>query len=152
MSEDQSRKHYQRFLNIEFDWDPDHLSYQPPVEGPPIQITIDMVKKAISQMKAGKAPGPLGIVVEMIRATGDMDLDFPLWSAIQGACSSLEPCTSVVRVLCQELEPTAFLVHPVIFIFPAFTLSPFFSIASFQVKSLLIHSSSDSAMLTRSSA
>ena len=31
-----------------------------------------MVKKAISQIKAGKAPGPLGIVVEMIRAAGDM--------------------------------------------------------------------------------
>ena len=34
-------------------------------------ITIDMVKKAISQMKAGKAPGPSGIVVEMITAAGD---------------------------------------------------------------------------------
>ena len=42
------------------------------------------------------------------------DLDFPLWSAVQGACSSLAPCTSVVRVLCQALEPTAFLVHPVL--------------------------------------
>ena len=31
-----------------------------------------MVKKAISQMKAGKAPGPSGIMVEMIRAAGDM--------------------------------------------------------------------------------
>ena len=31
-----------------------------------------MVKKAISRTKAGKAPGPLGIVVEMIRAAGDM--------------------------------------------------------------------------------
>ena len=31
-----------------------------------------MVKKAISRMKAGKAPGPSGIVVEMIRAAGDM--------------------------------------------------------------------------------
>ena len=31
-----------------------------------------MVKKAISQMKAGKAPGPSGIVVEMIRTAGDM--------------------------------------------------------------------------------
>ena len=29
-----------------------------------------MVKKAISQMKAGKAPGPSGIVVEMIRDMG----------------------------------------------------------------------------------
>ena len=75
MSEDSKQKawleHYQRLLNVEFDWDPDHLSYQPPVEGLPIPITIDMVKKAISQMKAGKAPGPSGIVV-MIRATGNM--------------------------------------------------------------------------------
>ena len=62
MSEDSKQKawleHYQRLLNVEFDWDPDHLSYQSPVEGPPIPITIDMVKKAILQMKAGKAPGP----------------------------------------------------------------------------------------------
>ena len=76
MSEDSKQKawleHYQRLLNVEFDWDPDHLSCQLPVEGPPIPITIDMVKKAISQMKAGKAPGPSGIVVEMIRAAGDM--------------------------------------------------------------------------------
>ena len=73
MSEDSKQKawleHYQRLLN---DWDPDHLSYQPPVECLPIPITIDMVKKAISQMKAGKAPGPSGIVVEMIPAAGDM--------------------------------------------------------------------------------
>ena len=76
MSEESKQKawleHYQRLLNVEFDWDPDHLSYQSPVEGPPIPITIDMVKKAVSQMKAGKAPGPSGIVVEMIRAAGDM--------------------------------------------------------------------------------
>ena len=76
MSEDSKQKawleHYQRLLNVEFDWDPDHLSYQPPVEGLPIPITIDMVKKAISQMKAGKAPGPSGVVVEMIRAADDM--------------------------------------------------------------------------------
>ena len=76
MSKDSKQKawleHYQWLLNIEFDWDPDHLSYQPPVEGPPIPITTDMVKKAISQIEAGKAPGPSGIVVEMIRAAGDM--------------------------------------------------------------------------------
>ena len=72
MSKDSKQKawleHYQRLLNVEFDWDPDHLSYQPPVEGPPIPITTDMVNKAISQTKAGKAQGPSGIVVEMIRA------------------------------------------------------------------------------------
>ena len=54
-----------------FDWDPDHLSYQPPVEGPPIPVTIDMVKKAVLQMKAGKAPGPSGIMVELIQVAGD---------------------------------------------------------------------------------
>ena len=68
-TQSRSLEHYQRLLNVEFDWDPDHLSYQPPVEGP---ITIDMVKKAISQMKVGKALGPSGIVVEMIRTAGDM--------------------------------------------------------------------------------
>ena len=79
MREDSKQKawleHYQRLLNVEFNWDPDHLSYQPPVEGPPIPITIDMIKKAISQMKAGKAPGLSGIVVEMIRAATDMGRD-----------------------------------------------------------------------------
>ena len=73
VSEDAKQKawleHYQRLL---VDWDPDHLSYQQPLEGLPIPVTIDMVKKAISQMKAGKAPGPSGIVVEMVQAADDM--------------------------------------------------------------------------------
>ena len=41
------------------------VSGESPVEGPPIPVTIDMVKKAISQMKAGKALGPSSIVVEI---------------------------------------------------------------------------------------
>ena len=72
MNEDSKQKalleHYQKLLKVEFDWDPDQLSDEPPVGGPPIPITIDMVKKAISQMKAGKAQGPSGIVVETIQA------------------------------------------------------------------------------------
>ena len=63
MSEEaKQNEHYERLLNVEFDWDPDHLSNE---------ITIDMVKKAISKMKSGKAAGPSGIVVEMIKAAGD---------------------------------------------------------------------------------
>ena len=46
-------------------------SNEPPLEGPPIPITIDRVKEAISKMKSGKAAGPSGIVVEMIKAAGD---------------------------------------------------------------------------------
>ena len=76
MSDDSKQKawleHYQRLLNAEFDWDPNHLSDESSEEGPPIPITIDMVKKAISQMKAGKVLGLSGVVVEMIRAAGDM--------------------------------------------------------------------------------
>ena len=62
MSEDSKQKawleHYQRLFNVVFDWHPDHLSYQPPVEGPPIPITIDMVK-AISQNEGWQSSGPI---------------------------------------------------------------------------------------------
>ena len=58
---------YERLLSVEFDWDPVHLSNKPPLEGPPIPITTDIVKKAISKMKTGKAAGPSGIGVEMIK-------------------------------------------------------------------------------------
>ena len=64
-------EHYERLLNVEFDWDPDHQSKEGPLEGPPIPIPIDLVKKAISKMKSGKAAGLSGIVVEMIKAAGD---------------------------------------------------------------------------------
>ena len=62
-----------RGLNIMkgFSTDPDHLSNKPPLEGPPIPITIDMVKKAISKIKSGKAAGSSGIVVEMIKEAGN---------------------------------------------------------------------------------
>ena len=64
-------EHYERLLNVEFDLDPDHLSEEPPEEGPSNPIIITMVKKAISQMKSGKADVPSGIVVEMVKAAGD---------------------------------------------------------------------------------
>ena len=41
-------------------------------------------------------------------------LDFSLWSAVKGACCSMAPCTPVIRVLCQALEPSALLMHPVL--------------------------------------
>ena len=63
---------YERLLNVEFDWDRVPLSNEPPLEGLPIPITIDMVKKAISNMKSGKAAGQSGIVVQMIKAAGDI--------------------------------------------------------------------------------
>ena len=64
-------EHYERLLNVGFDWDPDHLSKKRPLEGPPIPITIDMVRKAMTKMQSCKAAGPSGIVVEMIKTAGD---------------------------------------------------------------------------------
>ena len=64
-------EHYKRLLNIDFEWDPKHLSNKSPLEGTPIPITIYMVKNAFSKMKLGKAAGPSGIVVEIIKAAGD---------------------------------------------------------------------------------
>ena len=56
---------------MEFEWDSEHLSDEPPPEGPSIPITFLMVKKVISKMKFSKTAGPSGVVVEMIRAAGD---------------------------------------------------------------------------------
>ena len=56
---------------MEFKWDPEHLSDEPPLEGPSIAITILVVKKVISKMKFSRAAGPSGVVVEMIRAAVD---------------------------------------------------------------------------------
>ena len=37
-------EHCQRLLSVEYDWDPNYLSDEP-VEGAPILITIDMIKR-----------------------------------------------------------------------------------------------------------
>ena len=63
------KEHYEGLLNEEFPWNPNHLNADP-VEGPPIQITIEMVATAIAKMKPGKAAGPSGIVAEMLKASG----------------------------------------------------------------------------------
>ena len=68
-----------------------------------------MVKKAISQMKVGKASGPSGIVAEMIRAAGDTgasiicDLELQLFAMarypLTGSRVSLSASTRVRGVL-----------------------------------------------------
>ena len=35
-------EHYERLLNVEFDWVPDHLSKEPPLEGLPIPINDEV--------------------------------------------------------------------------------------------------------------
>ena len=64
------KQHYERLLNEEFSWNPEDLTADP-VVGPPIHIDVEMVVKAITKMKTGKAAGPSGIVAEMLKASGD---------------------------------------------------------------------------------
>ena len=44
--------------NVEFLWNASNLSDKHPVDGPAVEITIEMMSKAINKMKAGKAAGP----------------------------------------------------------------------------------------------
>ena len=65
------QEHYQSLLNVEFPWDESSLDDVDPVLGPAIHVTEDMVETAINRMKAGKAAGPTGICVEMLKAAGN---------------------------------------------------------------------------------
>ena len=47
----------------------ERLLNEDPVVGPAIHV--EMVVKAITKMKTGKAAGPSGIVQEMLKASGD---------------------------------------------------------------------------------
>ena len=57
-------------MNVEFPLDEGTLPDAPQVEGPPPPITNEMVTKALAKMKSGKAAGPSGIIVEMLKASG----------------------------------------------------------------------------------
>ena len=48
------------------------MSVADPVLGPPTLVTQEMVEKSISKMKKGKAPGPSGVVTEMLKASSDI--------------------------------------------------------------------------------
>ena len=52
-----------------------YLSIEPSVEGPAIKITKDKVAEAVLKMKEGKACGPSGIVIEMVKTEGGAMLD-----------------------------------------------------------------------------
>ena len=69
-------EHYKSLLNVEFPWDEGALPDAPPVEGPPPPITDEMVTKALAKMKSGKAAGPSGIIVEMLKAVGSKGIVF----------------------------------------------------------------------------
>ena len=61
-------EHYSRLLSVEFEWPSDLLSEAPPVEGPPLPVTVTHIRKVLSKMKQGKAAGPSGVIPEMLKA------------------------------------------------------------------------------------
>lgn len=69
------KAHYQRLLNEEFEWNKDSLTQVDPVHGPAIRIEKEMVVEAVNKMKTGKAAGPTGVVIEMLKAGGDACID-----------------------------------------------------------------------------
>ena len=69
------RSHYNRLLNEEFAWDKEHLTIADAISGPAVKIERETVIKAIGKMKSGKATGPTGIVIDMLKASGDVCID-----------------------------------------------------------------------------
>ena len=59
--------HYQKLLNVEFQWNASHLSHEPSKEGPAFKITKE-VSKAINKIRADKAAGLSSIIIEIIKA------------------------------------------------------------------------------------
>lgn len=59
-------------MNVEFPWPETDLPSVEPVAGPLILITPEMVMTSISKMQLNKAPGPFGIVAEMLKAAPDI--------------------------------------------------------------------------------
>ena len=68
-------QHYERLLNVEFPWDRENLPPAHPVQGPAVFIPREMVVGAVKKLKNGKAPGPSGVVGEMLKASGEAGTD-----------------------------------------------------------------------------
>jgi hypothetical protein len=65
------KEYFDKLLNEEYVWDKSKLSNEDAVCGPSELITFEDVKVAVRQMKIGKAPGPSGVVAEMLKSSGE---------------------------------------------------------------------------------
>ena len=68
------RKYMDRLLNVENNWDGDVGSDK--VEGECCPIMAAEVLRALKAMKEGKAAGPSGVVTEMLKAAGDVGVQW----------------------------------------------------------------------------
>ena len=58
-------------MNVEFPWNAAKMSEEAPVDRPAIKISPELMSKAISKMKSGKAAEHSGITTEMSKAAED---------------------------------------------------------------------------------
>jgi hypothetical protein len=65
------KEYFNALLNEEFQWNRDSLEHVDEVSGPCELISVGEVRCAIAEAKIGKAAGPSGVVVEMLKASGE---------------------------------------------------------------------------------
>ena len=70
------KDYFEELLNEEFDWKKENLEQVSEVFGECEEITFEEVKAAITKAKSGKAPGPSGVVGEMLKAAGDVGIQW----------------------------------------------------------------------------
>ena len=73
---DRWKIHFDKLLNEEFEWNKDGLTAVDKVCGPAEIISCNEVKSAITKTKSGKTAGPSGVVAEMLRASGDVGVQW----------------------------------------------------------------------------
>ena len=73
---DRWKIYFDELLNEEFEWNKDVLTAVDKVWGPAEVISCSEVKSAITKTKSGKAAGPSGVVAEMLRASGDVGVQW----------------------------------------------------------------------------
>jgi hypothetical protein len=64
------KEYFEKLLNEEFNWNKEELEQGNQISGPSERITVEEVEAAINKAKDGKAPGPTGVMVEMLKAAG----------------------------------------------------------------------------------
>ena len=73
---DRWKIYFDMWLNEEFEWTKDGLTAVDEVCEPAEIISCCEVKSAITKTKSGKAAGPSGVVAEMLRASGDVSVQW----------------------------------------------------------------------------
>jgi hypothetical protein len=61
------KEYFEKLLNEEFNWNKEELEQGNQISGPSERTTVEEMEVAIKTAKDGKAPGPTGVMVEMLK-------------------------------------------------------------------------------------